>query len=79
MELKWVSFVLFRPCGAEKFDLMYFPGLPPGLTLQAFSPKTTGRYSCTAMIAPNGTLFAELDALLPSVLDKAFPVEHDNA
>jgi hypothetical protein len=47
--------------------------------LRAFSPKTTGRFSCAAMIAPNGTWFTELDALLPSILDKAFPVEYDNA
>jgi hypothetical protein len=33
----------------------------------------------TAMIVPHDTWSAELDALLPPILDKAFPVEYDNA
>jgi hypothetical protein len=77
LEFRSFYFVL---TGLKKFDLTHFPGLPPGLSHCRLSARDDGplllRHDDRP---PNGTLFTELDALLTPILDKAFPVEYDNA
>lgn len=77
MEFRSLYFVL---TGLKKFDLSIFRACRPGYHIAGFQPKDNGplllRHDDRP---PNGTLFTELDALLPPILDKAFPVEYDNA